>query len=26
VLLAITFVLNGIAISLRNRWQKKVKW
>lgn len=26
VLLAITFILNGIAISLRNRWQKKVKW
>ena len=26
VLLAITFILNGIAIYLRNRWQKKVKW
>lgn len=26
VLLAITFLLNGIAIWLRNRWQKKVKW
>lgn len=26
VLLAITFILNGIAIALRNRWQKKVKW
>lgn len=26
VLLAITFLLNGIAIYLRNRWQKKVKW
>lgn len=26
VLLAITFILNGIAITLRNRWQKKVKW
>lgn len=26
VLLAITFVMNGIAIHLRNRWQKKVKW
>jgi phosphate transport system permease protein len=26
VLLAITFMLNGIAIYLRNRWQKKVKW
>lgn len=26
VLLVITFILNGIAIYLRNRWQKKVKW
>lgn len=26
VLLAITFLLNGIAIYLRNKWQKKVKW
>lgn len=26
VLLFITFVLNGISIYLRNRWQKKVKW
>jgi phosphate transport system permease protein len=26
VLLSITFILNGIAIYLRNRWQKKVKW
>ncbi len=26
VLLAITFLLNGIAIYLRNRWQKKVQW
>lgn len=26
VLLAITFVLNGIAVYLRNRWQKKVSW
>lgn len=26
VLLAITFLLNGIAIYLRNRWQSKVKW
>lgn len=26
VLLAITFVMNGIALYLRNRWQKKVKW
>lgn len=26
VLLAITFIMNGIAVYLRNRWQKKVKW
>jgi phosphate transport system permease protein len=26
VLLMITFVMNGIALYLRNRWQKKVKW
>ena len=26
VLLLVTFVLNGIAMYLRNRWQKKVKW
>ncbi|RME17090.1 MAG: phosphate ABC transporter permease PstA [Bacteroidetes bacterium] len=26
VLLAITFLLNGIAIYLRNKWQNKVKW
>lgn len=26
VLLAITFILNGIAIYLRNKWQSKVKW
>ncbi|QCR23673.1 phosphate ABC transporter permease PstA [Pontibacter sp. SGAir0037] len=26
ILLAITFVLNGIAVYLRNRQQKKVKW
>lgn len=26
VLLAITFVLNGIAVYLRYRWQKKVNW
>lgn len=26
VLLAITFLMNGIAIYLRNRWQKKVSW
>lgn len=26
VLLLVTFALNGIAIYLRNRWQKKIKW
>ena len=26
ILLCITFLLNGIAVFLRNRWQKKVKW
>lgn len=26
VLLMITFLMNGIAVYLRNRWQKKVKW
>ncbi len=26
ILLAITFILNGIAVYLRNRWQKKVKY
>ncbi|MEZ5014324.1 MAG: phosphate ABC transporter permease PstA [Chitinophagales bacterium] len=26
VLLLITFIMNGIAIFLRNRWQRKVKW
>lgn len=26
VLLFITFIMNGISIYLRNRWQKKVKW
>lgn len=26
ILLAITFIMNGIAIYLRNRWQKKVNW
>lgn len=26
VLLIITFIMNGIAVFLRNRWQKKVKW
>lgn len=26
ILLLVTFILNGIAMYLRNRWQKKVKW
>jgi phosphate transport system permease protein len=26
VLLSITFILNGIAVYLRHRWQKKIKW
>jgi phosphate transport system permease protein len=26
ILLLITFVMNGIAMYLRNRWQKKVNW
>ena len=26
ILLLITFVMNGIAIYLRNKWQKRVKW
>ncbi len=26
ILLLVTFLLNGIAMYLRNRWQKKVKW
>lgn len=26
VLLFLTFLLNGISIHLRNKWQKKVKW
>jgi len=26
LLLAITFLLNGIAVYFRNRWQKKVNW
>jgi phosphate transport system permease protein len=26
VLLAITFVMNGVAVYLRNKWQKKMKW
>ena len=26
ILLAITFVMNGFAVYLRNRWQKKISW
>ena len=26
VLLSITFLMNGIAVMLRNRWQKNVRW
>ena len=26
VLLLITFMMNGVAVYFRNRWQKKVKW
>jgi phosphate transport system permease protein len=26
ILLVITFVMNGIAVYLRNRWQKKISW
>lgn len=26
ILLCITFVMNGVAVYLRNRWQKKVSW
>src|SRR5687768_4588974 len=26
ILLLITFVMNGIAVYLRNRWQKKITW
>ena len=26
ILLMVTFIMNGIAMYLRNRWQKKVKW
>lgn len=26
ILLLVTFILNGIAMYLRNRWQKKIKW
>jgi phosphate transport system permease protein len=26
ILLLITFLMNGIAVYLRNRWQKKISW
>jgi phosphate transport system permease protein len=26
ILLLITFIMNGVAIYLRNRWQKKINW
>jgi phosphate transport system permease protein len=26
ILLLITFLMNGVAVHLRNKWQKKVKW
>lgn len=26
VLLSITFIMNGLAIYMRHRWQKKIKW
>ena len=26
ILLAITFIMNGIAVYLRNKWQKKISW
>jgi phosphate transport system permease protein len=26
VLLAVTFIMNGFAVYLRNRWQRKTKW
>lgn len=26
ILLLITFILNGIAVLIRNKWQKKVRW
>ena len=26
VLLLITFMMNGIAVYFRNKWQKKIKW
>ena len=26
ILLGITFLLNGIAVYLRNKWQKKIRW
>lgn len=26
ILLTITFIMNGVAVYLRNRWQKKINW
>jgi phosphate transport system permease protein len=26
ILLVITFIMNGIAIYLRDKWQRKIKW
>jgi phosphate transport system permease protein len=26
ILLIITFIMNGIAVYLRNKWQKKISW
>jgi phosphate transport system permease protein len=26
ILLMITFIMNGIAVYLRNKWQKKISW
>jgi phosphate transport system permease protein len=26
ILLAITFIMNGTAVYLRNKWQKKISW
>ena len=26
ILLLITFIMNGIAVYLRNKWQKKISW
>jgi phosphate transport system permease protein len=26
ILLILTFVMNGVAVYLRNKWQKKITW